>query len=206
LNFEQFGDEGEIWFGKESVEKMRDWALDHVPIASQPFMLEVGAGNGTLLFSLADAGYDPRLMAGIDYSPDAVRLAQSIAEMRGSDGIAFYVLDFLQEEPRKIGDIASNDWDLILDKGTFDAMALATKDEDGKSPSDGYPARIARVIKPGGRFLITSCNFTEEELRQKFATSETGLVYQSRIQHPTFTFGGKTGSSCSSVAFQKPTR
>ncbi|TDL25787.1 S-adenosyl-L-methionine-dependent methyltransferase [Rickenella mellea] len=203
-NFEEFGDEGEIWFGTESVEKMRDWAGEHVPISSQPYILEIGSGNGTLLFSLTDAGYDPSRLFGIDYSPDAVRLATSIAETRGTT-VEFTANDFLKEDtPMPPSPNENEGWNLILDKGTFDAMALATKDDSGQSPHDVYPHKIANALCSEGYFLITSCNFTEDELKEIFAKPRTGLTYHSRIQHPTYTFGGKSGSICASVAFYKP--
>ncbi|KAJ7274277.1 S-adenosyl-L-methionine-dependent methyltransferase [Mycena haematopus] len=198
-NFQEHGDEGEIWFGVQSVDKMVKWALEHVPPSQNPSILEVGSGNGTLLFALADAGYNPSLLCGIDYSPDAVTLARAIgaASESGGDAITFAECDFLTADP------PSDTWDLLLDKGTFDAIALAEKGPDGKSPAARYPARVARLLKPGAHFLITSCNFTEDELRASFETPETGLVYHSRIQHKTFTFGGKSGSPVSSVAFTR---
>ncbi|KAF7336717.1 Protein-lysine N-methyltransferase EFM4 [Mycena venus] len=209
-NFQEHGDEGEIWFGVQSVEKMVKWALEHVPPSQNPSILEVGTGNGTLLFALADAGYDSSLLCGIDYSADAVKLARAIAATtEGGDAITFAECDFLTADPPRPphappADQPPDSWDLLLDKGTFDAIALAEKDEDGKSPAARYPARVARLLKPGASFLTTSCNFTEEELRATFETPETGLVYHSRIQHKTFTFGGKSGSPVSSVAFMKP--
>jgi hypothetical protein len=42
-----------------------------------------------------------------------------------------------------------------LDKGTFDAIALAEPMEDGVYMSDLYPARVDRLVKAGGYFLIT---------------------------------------------------
>ncbi|KAJ7364149.1 S-adenosyl-L-methionine-dependent methyltransferase [Mycena albidolilacea] len=201
-NFQEHGDEGEIWcgrrFGLQSVEKMVKWALQHVPPSQNPSILEVGSGNGTLLFGLADAGYDGSLLCGIDYSPDAVNLARAIGAASDTGAtITFAECDFLVADPPR------NRWNLLLDKGTFDAIALAEKDADGKSPAARYPARVARLLKPGASFLITSCNFTEDELRASFETPETGLVYHSRIQHKTFTFGGKSGSPVSSVAFTR---
>ncbi|KAF8896427.1 S-adenosyl-L-methionine-dependent methyltransferase [Infundibulicybe gibba] len=196
-NFQEIGDEGEVWFGIASVEKMVEWTVLNVPctITPAPVILEIGSGNGTLLFALLDAGYAPTTLSGIDYSPDAVKLAKLISSGRGGEEINFTVCDFLNEDPPAPSpaciDNAQNNWDLLLDKGTFDAIALGEKDVDGK------------LLKPGGYFLITSCNFTEAELQAHFATPKTGLIYHSRIQHPTFTFGGRSGSICSSVAFQK---
>ncbi|KAJ7475956.1 S-adenosyl-L-methionine-dependent methyltransferase [Mycena latifolia] len=220
---------------------MVKWALEHVPPSQNASTLEVGSGNGTLLFALADAGYDASCLCGIDYSADAVHLAQAIAAtMEDGDSITFAECDFLTTDPPRLPNMPpeqrSDVWDLLLDKGTFDAIALAEKEDDGKSPAARYPSRVARLLKPGGSFLITcawpgrlskrlinavaACNFTEDELRANFETPETGLVYQcvlrnedprrvlivfsSRIQHRTFTFGGKSGSPCSSVAFMKP--
>jgi len=190
---------------------MVNWALEYVPPTSvtPPSILEVGSGNGTLLFALLDAKYLPESLCGIDYSPGSIKLASSIAATRGGEKISFHLCDFLTEDPPMLPSEPTGSsldaWDLILDKGTFDAIGLMEKDPaTAQAPADGYPLRVVRLLKPGGHFLITSCNFTEEELRAKFATHETGLLYHSRIQHPTYTYGGKSGSICSSVAFQKP--
>ncbi|OSD06572.1 S-adenosyl-L-methionine-dependent methyltransferase [Trametes coccinea BRFM310] len=225
-NFAEIGDEGEVWFGEDSVEKMVDWTLENVSTDPAPYILEVGAGNGNLLFALCEAGYDPEKMCGVDYSADAVKLAQAIGKSKASsaaaeseadeeppalvkaDKITFAACDFLRDEVPRLGGMEGPEsgvavWNLVLDKGTFDAIALAGKDENGRSPADSYPARIGRVVKPGGMFLITSCNFTEDELRAKFASTETGLFFHSRIPWPTFSFGGHSGNVYSSVAFQK---
>ncbi|KAG6332527.1 hypothetical protein ID866_6564 [Astraeus odoratus] len=180
-NFKDFGDEGEVWFGQESVEKMVDWALENVPPRSDLSILEVGSGNGTLLFELAEAGYPADRLLGIDYSDGAVSLASSIAETRGCKDISFHLCDFLKDDPPLLEDGQVKDdgtWDLVLDKGTFDAIALMEKDNGGKAPVNDYPLRVARLLKPGAYFLITSCNFTGDELQDKFVTPATGLQYQ----------------------------
>ncbi|KAL1738799.1 S-adenosyl-L-methionine-dependent methyltransferase, partial [Schizophyllum fasciatum] len=186
----------------------------------QPIILEIGAGNGTLLFALAEAGYAPRTLCGIDYSADAVALARSIAKARGNglEEITFEERDFLHDEVRGLvgGTNAGSEnpaaaeseggsvavWDLILDKGTYDAIALGEKDDRGLSPAAKYPARVARLLKPGGFFLITSCNFTEEELKASF-TADGTLKYHSRVKHRTFSFGGQSGSVVCTVAFRR---
>lgn len=226
-------------FGEDSVEKMVDWALENVPpstiaSAASPCILEIGSGNGTLLFALQESGYPAQMLYGIDYSEDAVRLARAIGNSRAAaldaedededrrigeetqeeedaerqiggaarkedvsaaDHINFDVCDFLSEDAPH-----HSEWGLVLDKGTFDAIALAEKDENGKNGADYYPGRLARIVKPGGYFLITciclpcicidvfssaqhvlhdaACNFTEDELRARFANEETGLRYQ----------------------------
>jgi len=182
---------------------MVDWVLKHIPSESKPAILEIGSGNGALLFALVEGGYDPEAIVGIDYSSDAVQLARLVGAGKGCQGVRFKVCDFLREEvppaPRP-----GERWDLVLDKGTFDAIALGEREEDGRSPAAHYPERVVRLLKDGGFFLITSCNFTEEELKSAFTQHGVGLVYHSRVQHPTFTFGGRSGSMYATVAFQKP--
>ena len=134
---------------------MKDWMLENVSPVTRPRILEIGTGNGTLLVSLAEAGYQPDLCIGIDYSPDAVQLAKSVAATHGFTSIHFVCEDFLVAGDGNPNLDLSCGWDVILDKGTFDAMALGIKDDIGESPADAYPARLARCLKPGGLFLIT---------------------------------------------------
>lgn len=135
---------------------MTDWAVENISPSSSPAILEIGSGNGTLLLSLAEAGYHSSRLAGIDYSPDAVKLSQMIAGSReGCEAISFSVCDFLTEVPKTLAGQDEDGWDLLLDKGTYDAIALGEKDESGRSPVAGYPVRVARLLKKGGFFLIT---------------------------------------------------
>jgi EEF1A lysine methyltransferase 2 len=147
-------------FGEESVEKMVNWALEYIPPSTDPWILEVGSGNGTLLLALMDAEYLPERLCGIDYSPGSIKLAGSVAATRGGDQISFHLCDFLKENPPTLPSMprqASMDpqWDLMLDKGTLDAIALMEKDGIGMAPVDGYPLKVAKLLKPGGYFLIT---------------------------------------------------
>lgn len=204
VNFVEIGDEGEIWFGQESVDKMVDWALAHVPPSAGKSILEIGSGNGTLLVALAEAGYPTSHLSGIDYSSDAVKLSKAVATSRGTQGITFAECDFLSEDPpRLVLEDDADGWDVMMDKGTFDAIALAPPGDDGKPLIEGYPSRVSQLLRSGGYFLITSCNFTEEELKARFITPATGLAYHSSIKYPVFSFGGQRGSSYASVAFQK---
>ena len=139
---------------------MVNWVQDYVPKNPAPFVLEVGAGNGTLLFALQEAGYHANRIMGIDYSEDAVKLARAVGSARsdGCECIKFETCDFLKEHPATLEESQGGVWDLVLDKGTFDAIALGERDAEGRSPADGYPLRIGQVVKPGGFFLIT-CSY-----------------------------------------------
>jgi len=140
---------------------MVNWALEHVPPSFRPTILEVGSGNGILLLGLLEAGYNSEgtILHGVDYSDAAVKLAQAIAGNRGgSGGITYTHCDFLQDDPpspNRSSDSGTANWDLIMDKGTYDAIALGARDANGRSPATHYPDRVARLLKPGGIFLIT---------------------------------------------------
>lgn len=161
-------------FGEEIVEKMRDWAVEHAPASRKPRILDVGSGNGNLLFSLSEAGYDDALLVGIDYSMDAVRLAQSIASSRDAGGVRFVCVDFLRDpiqlppEPTSEGtdeagslpELANEKWDLLLDKGTYDAIALSERKDGSLSPLEVYASKVAELVLPGGVFMITCTLFS----------------------------------------------
>lgn len=157
-------------FGEGSVEKMVNWTQENLPTTSHPRILEIGSGNGTLLFALLEAGYTASHLSGIDYSPDAVKLARIVARSRNSEQVTFHVCDFLSELPPpppppcpaasfapsgQLDADVRESWDLLLDKGTYDAIALGEKDESGRSPVAVYPVRASKLLRENGYFLIT---------------------------------------------------
>ena len=87
--------------------------------------------------------------------------------------IDWRVADLLLDPPNE-------QWDLVLDKGTFDALCLSSEEIPGtrKLPSRVYPEQVARLVKEGGYFLVTSCNFTEEEIKRRWTVDGLGFVFQ----------------------------
>jgi hypothetical protein len=108
---------------------------------------------------------------------------------------------------------SSGGWDLVLDKGTFDAISLSgERDGQGRRICEGYGARVLQLLRTGGLFLVTSCNWTEAELKEWFdgktwaeAGTETGarLRLAGRIAYPVFSFGGVKGQTISTLCFEK---
>lgn len=116
---------------------------------------------------------------GIDYSNKGVELARRIAAERGlQEKVRFHVADVITDDlksaewvPREAGAVVG--FDVCLDKGTFDAISLS--DEvlaDGRRIYQGYAEKVVTVMKKGGLLVVTSCNWTEEELKEKLLVVE----------------------------------
>ncbi|XP_063290008.1 EEF1A lysine methyltransferase 2 [Pelobates fuscus] len=189
-SFQDFGDEGEIWFGEGSMARVVRW-LKAQSIPSTSSILDIGTGNGILLVELAKCGYSD--LTGIDYCMDAVELARSICEKEGvSQNVHLEVTDFL------VAFHPSEKFDICLDKGTFDAVSLDPSGSEEKRRS--YIESLCRVLKPQGLFIITSCNWTREELLNQFGDE---FEITDELPTPTFNFGGQSGKSVTALVFKK---
>ncbi|EST07819.1 Methyltransferase domain protein [Kalmanozyma brasiliensis GHG001] len=217
-NFHDIGEEGEVWFGEDTVMRMirflETYYTDNP--CSAPTVLDLGTGNGHLLFEMLESSADledvltASRLVGVDYSDASIELARSIATKRGGtcEEVRFQTADLLDSSsveslvtlPKsQLG--AEEAWDLVCDKGTMDAIALSSQPINNRLPIDLYTDAVAKLVKKNGLFLITSCNFTEQELKSRFTTS--GFEVEQVLPSPSFTFGGAKGSTTSSVAFRK---
>ena len=92
--------------------------------------------------------------------------------------------------------LAGAPFDVCVDKGTYDAISLAA---DSKQRKERYAATVHQHLREGGFFVITSCNWTKEELLQLFPF----FKFKSDILAPSFCFGGKSGQTVTTVVFVK---
>uniref|UniRef100_A0A2K6L0K8 EEF1A lysine methyltransferase 2 n=1 Tax=Rhinopithecus bieti TaxID=61621 RepID=A0A2K6L0K8_RHIBE len=156
--FREFGDTGEIWFGEESMNRLIRWMQKHkIPLDAS--VLDIGTGNGVFLVELAKFGFSD--ITGIDYSPSAIQLSGSVIEKEGLSNIKLKVEDFLNLSTQLSG------FHICIDKGTFDAISLNPDNAIEKRKQ--YVKSLSRVLKVKGFFLITSCNWTKEELLTEFS-------------------------------------
>ncbi|KAG8631403.1 hypothetical protein KVT40_000543 [Elsinoe batatas] len=168
--------------------------------------LDLGTGNGHMIFELREEGWEGELV-GVDYSEVSVELAGRIAGARGmgrGEGkVEFHRWDLLTETP---GSWLGDGFDVVLDKGTFDAISLAEgRDEQGRRAHEGYRDRVLPLVKKGGLFVITSCNWTREEVLQWFGGGEGELILFREVKYPSFTFAGQKGQSVCTLAFRRET-
>ncbi|XP_063347703.1 EEF1A lysine methyltransferase 2 [Pelmatolapia mariae] len=187
--FNDIGDVGEIWFGEESMSRVLRW-MDKVKIPENAAILDIGTGNGAFLVELAKHGY--KNLTGIDYSPASVELARSVLQAENLTDVTVKETDFLSCPKELKG------FDVCIDKGTFDAISLnPVNTNEGKRQ---YVQALKDVLKDNGFFAITSCNWTKEQLLDRFSE---GFEFVQELSTPTFQFGGKTGNSVAALIFKR---
>ncbi|KAF2486520.1 S-adenosyl-L-methionine-dependent methyltransferase [Neohortaea acidophila] len=208
-------DEGTIWFSESNAERVVTRTL--AKLADHGFLsregerasrfLDLGTGNGHMLFSLRedddeDEGPWMGEMVGVDYSQTGIELARRIADTSTTgEALRFETWDLLTQDP---GDWFQDGFDVVLDKGTFDAISLAQHDDGSSHPCEVYRDRVERLVRPGQFLLITSCNWTRDELVRWLAPDGSGeLAFYDEAKYPTFMFGGKAGQSVVTVVFRR---
>lgn len=184
-NFEEHGELGEIWFGEDIGHRILKW-LNKKSVPKSSKILDVGCGNGMFLIELCSDGFTD--LSGIDYSDDAIKLAKSISETR-SLKIAYSTCDILNG--------LDGQFDIIHDKGTYDAMCLNANINEFRPK---YLNNIWSSLIFEGLFIITSCNWTKDELNQHF---QPYFACIDSIPTPQFTFGGETGNTVTSLIYKK---
>ncbi|CAH1266301.1 METTL10 [Branchiostoma lanceolatum] len=191
-NFKDNGDVGEIWFGEDCMERIVKWFREGSLVQKDDRILDIGCGNGALLVEMAKEGFTS--LTGMDYSQPSVDLAVAISKTENVN-ITYQRADILDEEDP----IFSVDrFDICTDKGTYDAISLSPDDASQKRRT--YVNHVHRLLKDSGLLVITSCNWTKEELTEHFSS---GFELVDEIRHPTFKFGGKTGTTTTSIVFRK---
>ena len=69
-------------------------------------------------------------------------------------------------------------FDVCFDKGTYDALRL-NPDACPEATAATYAAHVKRLLKqPEGRLVLTSCNWTEEELVAHFERGCTSFLFE----------------------------
>ncbi|KAM3724386.1 EEF1A lysine methyltransferase [Dirofilaria immitis] len=194
-NFEEFGDEGEIWFGRVAENRMVKYVTGNEQLSKSCKLIDFGCGNGSLLRALRQEGYSH--LCGVDYSEEAILLARKLAERKclenSTDQIDFRVVDLLNEN------INLGKFDAVLDKGTWDALSLSV-DRDCRLRK--YKTNICRTLRPFGFFIICSCNYSRNELESHFSSEE--LEFSEEIpSRNIIEFGGRSGSTTTCVIFRR---
>ncbi|CAF1127719.1 unnamed protein product [Brachionus calyciflorus] len=192
-NFNEFGDEGEVWFGIQTAKRVVNWLKNKQVDKENSSIIDIGCGNGFSCCMLAEAGF--KQITGVDYSEKAIKLAKSIAESKNLN-IDYKVVDVLNKEEN----LNSKKYDIAIDKGTYDAIGLCP--DDPRTKRYLYKEFLLRVLANDSLFIITSCNWTSKELENFFTESNEFEIVEEIKAPITFQFGGSTGSTTSTLVFK----
>eukprot|EP01071_Lankesteria_metandrocarpae_P001259 Lankesteria_metandrocarpae@DN1420_c0_g1_i4.p1 len=204
----------EEWF-EDETEKVVDWICEHVDdeCKSLASVVDLGSGNGVFLLRLQEKGYTS--LFGCDFVETAVSVARVLSRKVNGNGAGplFEVMDIRDSYDRLAEKFCGNEempvsnqictsggFDIIHDKGTFDVFWML-------GDTSGYKQSLRKFVPEGGnKFFLTSCNATLSELRHIFCCSTTvgGLSFEfiQECPHRSFMFGGKQGTTVTSVFFK----
>ncbi|KAL6446267.1 hypothetical protein ACFW04_001109 [Cataglyphis niger] len=189
-NFRDHGDVGEIWFGTANSRKVVRWIITKSGINRESDkIIDVGCGNAMTLVELAKQGFAN--LTGVDYSQKAVDLARMVLNDNNLPNVKLEVCDILNNT-------LSHDFKVVHDKGTYDAISLNPENPTAKRQK--YVENIHRILLPEGYLVLTSCNWTKEELLKHFASH---FELESQLPTDTFQFGGQTGNTVTQLVFRK---
>jgi cyclopropane fatty-acyl-phospholipid synthase-like methyltransferase len=133
-------------------------------------------------------------LLGVDYVEASVELSRAVAAAAGVTCARFQLDDVLDSA------LPSAGFDLVCDKGTFDAVGLAA---DGAEARVRYLATSARLLPPGGLLVLTSCNSTADELAEELTAGGAFAEIDRVKTYPRFRFGGVEGTRVCTVAFRR---
>lgn len=119
-----------------------------------PRVLHLGCGNSSLPEKLWNDGL--KLHSCIDFCEHLIEVMKGITARKGFEGIEYFFMD-----ARGLT-FATNTFDMVIDKGTIDSMVCT---DDPAKYIDLTSREVARVLKPGGYFVVVSCAVNEARLK-----------------------------------------
>ena len=191
---------GEIWFGKQVQKKTVEYINNNFPEKNTK-ILDIGCGNGAFLFKLLKFNFTN--LSGMDYSEKSVELAESIKNHKIVIGKEEFKNIFFYQEDLKNPNKNKQEFDLIHDKGTFDAFMLNKNNSNVE-----YTDYIEEKLRNSGKFVITSCNHLKNDLfeyfinDQKLHKEKFIFKFIEEIPHKSFSFGGQIGQTVTTLIFE----
>jgi SAM-dependent methyltransferase len=131
-------------------------------------ILDIGCGAGTNVLWLADQGFRA---TGLDLAPGAIEAANRRARRRRSTAT-------FQQGSAGAMPFGRGTYAAAMDNGCFHAIPLPHRPR--------YAAEVARVVKPGGAFLLTWIG--REETRERGPPHRPSLQEVAAVFESSFTF------------------
>ncbi|XP_003798769.1 methyltransferase-like protein 12, mitochondrial isoform X2 [Otolemur garnettii] len=159
------------FFGYEEVQGLLLPLLKETQAASPLRVLDVGCGTSSLCTGLYTKSPYPVDVLGVDFSPVAVAHMNNLLEggqsqTRLCPGHPASCLRFIQADAQNLGPVASTgSFQLLLDKGTWDAVARA-----GLPGAYQLLSECLRVLSPQGTLI----QFSDEDPDVRLPCLEQG--------------------------------
>ncbi|KAM9079934.1 citrate synthase-lysine N-methyltransferase CSKMT, mitochondrial isoform 2-T4 [Megaptera novaeangliae] len=177
------------FFGYEEAQGLLLPLLQEAPAACPPRVLDVGCGTSSLCTGLYTKCPHPVDVLGVDFSPVAVAHMNSLLE--GGQGQTPLCpghpasrLHFMQANAQNLQPVASSgSFHLVLDKGTWDALARG-----GLPGAYQLLSECLRVLSPGGTLI----QFSDEDPDVRLPCLEQGSQGWTVSVQELGPFGGIT--------------
>ena len=163
-------------------QTFKHYFIEFGQLAPQHQVLDIGSGVGRMALPLADYLTPPHGgYTGIDILPDGVAWCQQQITRRYPH-LQFQYIDVYNRIYNPKGRIQAHEFRFPFEDATFDFVFL-TSVFTHMLPADleNYLGEIARVLKPGGRCLITYFILNDES-RALIASGESSLNFQFELQ------------------------
>ncbi|XP_072330194.1 EEF1A lysine methyltransferase 4 isoform X1 [Scyliorhinus torazame] len=160
------------WFGAFSC-------FEHLlkeEIRSDETILILGCGNSSMSYDMFMSGY--RSITNIDFS--AICIEKMASKYASCPGMEWKVMD------AKTLEFENESFDVVLEKGTLDAMMVDETDpwnvsQETKEIIDQILKEISRILRKGGRFI--SITFAQPHFRKQLYAKRD---YKWSIKHQTY--------------------
>jgi SAM-dependent methyltransferase len=123
------------------VEHQERWINERVPLKKNARILDYGSGVGGFVLRMREKG---RFVDGVEIEPALIDIARHWAKERG-----IAEAGFMLSQNGKIP-AADNSYDLVFSYFVLEHVADLFR----------YFSEALRVLKPGGKFLITTCYYS----------------------------------------------
>ncbi|KAH7335418.1 S-adenosyl-L-methionine-dependent methyltransferase [Rhizoctonia solani] len=145
------------WF--KSYKEIKEILEVYIP-GRDVRILMLGCGNSTLSEDMYQDGYHD--IVNIDFSPIVIQHMQSLHPH----------MDWLEMDIRNLK-FEAETFDILIDKGTMDAMLTGVSDVWNPSPDvvencEAEVKEAIRVLRPGGKFIYLT--FGQPHFRRRYLT------------------------------------
>jgi len=174
-----------IYFGGGDFEKIgqlfKGYFIDLANLQPEHRVLDVGCGTGRMAVPLTDYLSEKGEYWGFDIIKKGIEWCQENISKKFRN-FHFLHSDVYSRHYNASGKINANEYVFPFDSGYFDLVILTSVFTHMLPPDlENYVAEVSRVLKPGGRCVITFFLMTEES-EALIRSGHSSLIFKDRIE------------------------